>query len=52
MPYEWKPKTEIDFACLHESGHAVVSKAAGCLIHRVIAEQDGEIRMVFTVKMS
>lgn len=44
----WKPKTEIDFACLHESGHAVVSKATGCFVHRVIAKEEGEIRIGFT----
>ena len=48
MGFKWKPKTEMDFACLHESGHAVVSTAAGCAVHRVIVKQEGEIRIGLT----
>jgi len=48
MGFAWKPKTEMDFACLHESGHAVVAKAAGCAVNRVMVRQEGEVRIGIT----
>ena len=48
MGRKWKPKTEMDFAALHECGHAVVAAAAGCVVNRVIATQEGEARIGFT----
>ena len=48
MGLEWKPKTELDFACLHESGHAVVSQVARCPVGCVMVQQVGEIKIGVT----
>jgi ATP-dependent Zn protease len=48
MSAKWKPNTELDFAALHESGHAVVAAAAGCTVRQVIVTQEGELRVGFT----
>jgi ATP-dependent Zn protease len=44
----WKPKTEMDFAALHESGHAVVAATSGCAVKRVIVTQQGVARIGLT----
>lgn len=45
MAKRWKPKTELEFVALRESGHAVVAAASGCTVRRVIVTQEGEVRI-------